>query len=455
MKLLYIDTYIPYPLNSGGSQAFFTITDYIRKQHDLSLLLYVHNSTEKKYVEELMKIWDNVTFYIYELKKQKQQEQEPTLQELPYNNMSWTDKKSCQFFEYIYHSMQRKIARRKRKYDVIIPAAPKEEDQTPSVIQSDLVRNNSTLFMGTGDLSPSFCQFVKDVSSKGFDIIQVEFYDYLPLVYLLPEETKKVFVHHEIRFVRNEIEYCLFQNPLSTDKLLLEKEKAQELASLSAFDAIVTLTDVDKDILSKYIPSEKIFSSPAITQTVTLEHKKFTPAKELIFVGSGYHFPNADAMVWFCKEVVPIMQRKGFTIPSISITGKWSNELIYGIKKICPNINFVNYVDDLQSFLNGKISIVPIRIGSGMRMKILDSIFAAAPVITTSKGCEGLPMVSGDNCLIADTAEDFANAIMKLVPDQQLQEQLATNAQSTKTGMLNDKELFNKRLSVYKTLLGI
>lgn len=449
MKLLYINTYIPYPLDSGGNQAFFTITDYIRKNHDLSLLLYVHNSKEKKHVEELMKIWDNVTFYIYEPKKQKGQ----ALQEQLYTNMSWVDRKTCQFFEYIEHSMERKIARRTRKYDVITPSLA--ETQNTSITQTDLVRNNSTLFMGTGDLTPSFCQYVKEVAANGFDIIQVEFYDYLPLVYLFPKDTKKVFIHHEIRFVRNENEIGLFNNPISTDRLLLEKEKAQELAALSAFDAIVTLTDVDKDILSKYIPSERIFASPAITQTVALEHKKFVPANDLVFVGSGNHFPNADAMVWFCKEVVPLMQKKGCIIPNIFITGEWSKKLMSGIKGLCPSANFAGYIDDLQAFLNGKISIVPVRIGSGMRMKILDSIFAATPIVTSSKGCEGLPMVNGENCLIADTAEEFADATIRLLSDNQLQERLVNNAQNSKTNMLNDKELFDKRLSVYKTLLGI
>lgn len=447
MKLLYIDTYIPYPLNNGGSQAFFTISDHVRQQHDLSVLLYVHNSREKENVEQLKKLWPNVTFYIFERDTEKQQvSNTPSLD--PNSGMSWYDRKLCKTYDFLGRSMQRKIARKRRKYD-----AGSFGGKTESIKESDIVRNNSTLFMGTIDLTPSFCNYVHEVASKGFDVVQIEFYDYLPLVYILPKEIKKVFVHHELRFVRNENEIGLYKKPLPTDRILLEQKKAEELAALNAYDAVITLTEIDKEILSHYLPEDKIFASPAITHTVTYEHKSFAPAKELVFVGNGDHFPNADGMVWFCQEVVPMLQTKGVKVPAIHITGNWNEKLKTGLKQLCPSVNFVGYVDDLQSFLNGKISIVPIRIGSGMRMKILDSVFAAAPLVTTSKGCEGLPFFDNDNCLIADTTEAFANALEKMLSDVELQQRLAIKAQNSKTNMLNEEALYDKRVSVYTTLL--
>ncbi len=447
MKLLYINTYIPYPLNSGGNQAFFMMADHVRKEHDLSLLLYVHNPKEKEYVKELQKLWDNVTFYIYE------PDEVLIKKEDSYSYMSWFDRTLCNFFDYLYHSTWRKIERREHKYKTKLLGQTKTNGASESKI--DFVRTNSTLFMtGDGDFTPSFCKYVKQIAEKNFDIIQVEFYDYLPLVYLFPQNVKKVFVHHELRFVRNNIEYQLFTKPLSTDKILLEKERSQELADLKVYDAVITLTETDKEILNKNgIPNEKLFASPAITQTVEYDYKAFKPAKELVFIGSGNHFPNADAMVWFCLEVLPILQQSGITIPTINVTGIWKEELADSIRQLCPTINFAGLVDDLQSFLNGKISIVPLRIGSGMRMKILDSAFAAAPLVTTSKGCEGLPMKNEENCLIANTAEDFAKALIRILSDEKLQERLAMNAQNSKTSMLNEKDLFEKRLSVYRTLL--
>ncbi len=446
MKILYINTYIPYPLNSGGNQAFFMMADYIRKHHDLSVLLYVHNSKEQEFIEELRKLWDNVTFYIYKDKGDTRE-----MDETSFSLMSWKDRLTCILLNSIQKSFKRKIRRKSRK--TYLKSLLSLINNDPAEAPLDFVRYNSTLYLNTEDLTPSFCDYVKNVSAQGFDIIQVEFYEYLPLVYMLPKDTKKVFVHHEIRFVRNENEYSYFTKKLSTDRLLLEKEKAEELHTLSYYDAIVTLTEIDKNILCQnHIPEEKIFVSPAITQTVEYVHKPFKPAKELIFIGSGNHFPNSDALLWFCQKVMTNLKSSNVALPVIHVTGKWHPVLASSLKKLCPSIHFTGIIEDLQTFLNGKISIVPIRIGSGMRMKILDSIFAAAPIITTSKGCEGLPMRNGENCLIADTAEDFAKAIARVLSDVGLQEKLALNAQNSKNNMINERELFEKRLSVYNSL---
>lgn len=447
MKLLYVSPYIPYPLTNGGSQAFFMMADYVRNHHDLSVLFYVHNSVDRNNVDELKKRWPNVRFYIYD-KHLGKNNIKTKLWLDPYEGMSWLDRKICQSYDFMQLSLLRKIARKKRKYDY---SSFSSRHHLGDAKHADIVRNNSTLFYsGSIDLSPIFFSYVEEVCMEGFDVIQVEFYEYLPLIYFLPQKAKKIFVHHELRFVRNENELKLFKNPQSTDLVLFEKQKSIELSQLSAYDAVVTLTTIDRDILCNYLPPEKVFVSPAITQTVSFEYKSFSPASELVFIGNGDHFPNLDGMVWLLHDVMPILLSKHIGNPKINITGRWNDKMKKGLKRLYPSIEFVGYVDDLQTFLNGKISIVPIRIGSGMRMKILDSVFAAAPIVTTSKGCEGLPVVNGENCLIADTTEEFANAVASLLSDKQLQQILAMNAQGAKTTMLDKEQLFQMRMAVYE-----
>ncbi len=437
MKLLYISAWIPYPLTSGGSQAFFMMADNVRKHHDLSVLLYVHHHEDKKHIEALKKLWPDVTFYIFDDEKEREfLANHPEFD--PYSRMSKKDAMQCKSYNYVLSSMQRKIARKRRKYDAS---------------HDDFVRSNSTLFMENVDLTSSFCSYVNDVCSQGFDIVQVEFYEYLPLVYALPQQCKKVFVHHELRFIRNEIEVQLFKNVQLSDTMLLKKKKAEELAALSAYDAVITLTDIDKDILKAYLPENKLFTSPAITQTVALEHLPFKPVKDIVFVGNGNHFPNVDGMVWFCGEIVPLLKAQGVQVPTIYATGNWDARNKKILTDLCPEVAFSGFIDDLQSFLNGKLSVVPIRIGSGMRMKLIDTACAGAPIVTTSKGCEGLPFVDGKNCLIADGAEDFAAAVARLFTDQQLQEQLAVNAQDSKSNMLDEQQLLQMRLKVYENLV--
>lgn len=437
MRLLYITPYVPYPLNNGGNQAFFTLTDLVRREHDVSVLLFIHNSKDAENVQALKKLWQNVTFYLYESERFTTH---ADLDKAIIDSMPFWDRTLCRMFTYLRQSLKRKVKRRVVKYTVSSP---------DWLLDGDLVRTRSTLFMRTDDLVPGFCSYVQKIASKGFDAVQVEFYDYLPLVFFFPEKIKKVFVHHEIRFVRNENELHLFKESFPSDILRFEKEKAQEVFYLSKFDKIVTLTEIDKEILSGYVPKEKIIVSPAITHTVEFERKEFRKATELVFTGSGAHFPNVDAMVWFCRCVVPQLRKSLPAVPKINVVGQWDDDLKRGLQAICPELHFPGYVEDLQTFLNGKLSIVPVRIGSGMRMKILDSIFAATPMVTTSKGCEGLPMVDGENCLIADDEKTFAQAVCRLMDDAELQEKLANAAQHSKTNMLDEQELFQRRLSVY------
>ena len=85
-------------------------------------------------------------------------------------------------------------------------------------------------------------------------------------------------------------------------------------------------------------------------------------------------------------------------------------------------------VEDLHTFLNGKITIVPIRIGSGMRMKILDAVWSSSPFITTSKGVEGQDFTNGIDCIIADSPQEFGKAMVMLSSDTVLQKSLSENA---------------------------
>ncbi len=434
MKLLYITPYIPWPLNCGGNQAFYMMADFIRNQHELSILVRVNNQGDRNAVEELKKKWDNVVFYVYDKKDNNHEEYD----DLP-ENVTFFDKLLFKSYDAICRSINRKKRRKWFKYS--------QKD----LENSDFVRGFSVLFDNDLTLDLSFCNYITNVSRKGFDVIQVEFYEFLPLIYLLPTDVKTIFVHHEIRFVRLENEMANFKKFLPTDTILFERKKAQELAALSLYDTVVTLTEVDRKILRKFIPEEKVFVSPAITNSLSQHYMPWKRGNDLVFVGGNNHFPNYDALVWYIREVLPLL-RKAQVVPQLFVVGNWRGSMVDKIKKNVPEVRFVGFVDDLKSFLNGKISIVPLRIGSGMRMKILDSIFAGSPIVTTSKGCEGLPMSDGEHCFITDTAEGFANSILKVVADEEIQRTFSEKSQKIDVGMLNVKKLLNRRAMVYERL---
>ena len=101
-------------------------------------------------------------------------------------------------------------------------------------------------------------------------------------------------------------------------------------------------------------------------------------------------------------------------------------------------VNFLGFVQDLNEVLNNSIMIVPILIGSGMRMKIVEAANHSCPFVTTTVGVEGLDFKNQEECFIADKPEDFANNIIKLLSDKQLQIEQAKAI----------KEKFEKKYSI-------
>ena len=95
---------------------------------------------------------------------------------------------------------------------------------------------------------------------------------------------------------------------------------------------------------------------------------------------------------------------------------------------------------------------MPIRIGSGMRMKILDGIIAHAPIITTTKGVEGLNFRNESECIISDTPQEFANSITHLLSNPDLQERLATQANKQLFAQYDQNRMLERRLNLYNKI---
>ena len=110
-------------------------------------------------------------------------------------------------------------------------------------------------------------------------------------------------------------------------------------------------------------------------------------------------------MQWFISEIIPILHKKGFRF-TLDIIGSWNS---YDLKaaEAFEEIRMTGFIPDLAAHISGSIALIPIRIGSGMRMKALDAVAAQVPIITTTKGIEGIDLRNEEECLIADSPEAF------------------------------------------------
>lgn len=148
----------------------------------------------------------------------------------------------------------------------------------------------------------------------------------------------------------------------------------------------------------------------------------------LVFVGSMDWMPNIDGILWFAKEVLPLIRRKRKDLP-VTIVGRMPPPEIEQLASSDPYLKVTGTVPDVRPFLwDAAASIVPLRIGGGTRLKIYEAMAAGTPVISTTIGAEGLDVIDGETIVLADSPEDFAKRCLDLVDDMSARERMRTFA---------------------------
>jgi glycosyltransferase involved in cell wall biosynthesis len=144
-----------------------------------------------------------------------------------------------------------------------------------------------------------------------------------------------------------------------------------------------------------------------------------------VFMGDYKYFPNTDAVLYFVREIMPLIraQRPNFRL---TLLGKEPPPRIRALGDDPDSgVDVRGLVDDTRPFLtHATLFVCPLRIGSGTRFKLLESLACGCPVVSTSLGCEGLAPVNGRHMVIADTPREFANAVLKLLADPRAAQRL-------------------------------
>lgn len=148
-------------------------------------------------------------------------------------------------------------------------------------------------------------------------------------------------------------------------------------------------------------------------------------SKRILFMGSLDFYPNIDSLFFLKEAILPRLWQSDPTI-SLVITGRQPSQAILDFAAD-PRIDVIaNPADINEVAQNCYLTIVPMRIGSGTRIKIIHSMALGLPVVSTTVGCEGLLVSNGQDILIRDTPEQFAEAVLRLMSDRQLAVRLRT-----------------------------
>lgn len=409
MKIAIISIVFPFPIDNGGSAGTHHLIEESRKNHDITFIC--PNVSDKK-KQGLQKLWPNVNI-------QTTSEHKP----------------DSVFLKAYKFSLKAK--------------------QKLSGINIDYFYPKSHLAIN--DLSkcyyPGFLELISEIfTNNEFDLIQIEFIEFAGLIHLLPKNTPKVFVHHEIRYKRLQMEYDTLPYVSLSDKFNIEVTKDTEISLLNHYDKVITLSNQDKEYLVEAgVKPDKIHTSPLpINLKREYLNQPFVFKNKLVYLGPEVHYPNLDAVHWFLENCWDEISDQNPNL-KFQIVSKWSDEF-KKIHKDKKNIEFLGFVENLSNVLEGAIMIVPLRIVSGMRMKILEGISWNAPIISTSHGAEGLPMFDNVNCLLADSNTDFIDKINSLINSNELANRLILESQKLTLNEYKAENCNAVRNKVYEQL---
>ena len=402
-NVLFILPCVPFPLNSGGNQGVFQMIKYLRDYLNIYIWFPVFHKSLLSSVDQFKKEIETETckvLYKYH----------------SFGFNKFTSRGIHRFFDKFFL-----LKDKQHQYEKYIWGQDKSYYYDLTIVE---------------DIN-------RIIAEHNIKLVNIEFMPVIKLVNAIPNGVKKLFIHHELQFVKFErFQQSVVQDAYNT--FLLKLRKQEEITSLNAYDHVVTLTGIDKELLTQNGVKCKISVSPLFIPS----EKGFPDFKlstnELVFVGGAKHIPNAEGLNWFIKEVHPILVNK---IPNyhLYVVGSGWND-----KSAITNIIYQGFIKDLTAFLPGKVMIVPLLTGSGMRMKILESVNNSIPFVSTTVGAEGMGFFDGNNCFIKDDPSEFADAIMRLLRDEFLQKQFVISAREHYEKNFSRNALGNKRLEIIK-----
>jgi polysaccharide biosynthesis protein PslH len=242
-------------------------------------------------------------------------------------------------------------------------------------------------------------------------------------------------LYREYPAIFDEVEVGVFADKVDQAKSLLSKTRHKLTVLkmswylrniLSHFRMCTVVSEPERNLIKRMVPDYA--SMEIIPNGINLADyigvkEELKPAS-LTFCGSFHYRPNYDAMLWFVKNVFPII-REAVPEASLTITGDHGNLPFPKME----GVKLRGFVEDVHPIVASSwVNLAPIHMGGGTRIKILEAMALRSPVVATTKGAEGLEIKDGEHLLMADTPADYAEAVISLIKEPELRHRITDNA---------------------------
>lgn len=365
MKILHLFPYIPAPPTFGGAIRIYHILRHLSKNHDVTVAGFGNFGNNKAFFKAFPDLQGNTHF--------------------------------------ISNPWRLKFRKLFQLYSLIS------------------AKNYWHLAVATNEMQRQLDQLV---TQQDFDVVQAEF----PTMgyFDIKSNALKVLDAHNVEYDNFRRMTKLKGNPIRQYYYQREYEKLydEELRVCRKQDAIFTTSERDKRLFDKDIPEVPKFVIP---NGVEIDY--FYPSDQkpephsLVFVGSIGYVPNHDGVIFFLDKILPLIRKQ---IPDIKvyIVGKDPPKEIR--QKAGENVIITGFVEDVRPYVwKSSVYIVPLRMGGGTRLKVLEALAMRKPLVTTSIGCEGIDLTHKEQALIVDEPEKFSESVVQLLKDKKLRHKLS------------------------------
>jgi len=305
-------------------------------------------------------------------------------------------------------------------------------------------------------ISAEFHKKVKELlNDQSFDIVQIETLFMSPYIKTIRENSKA-----KIILRAHNIEHLIwkrvaenYNNPLKKFYVghLARTLELYERQIVKDYDGIVPITAKDA-LFFKSMTDKPIMPLPFGVDTTKIKSStEPKPELALFHIGSMNWIPNEEGIKWFIDDVWPLVEKK---LPEVKLylAGREMPQWLLKLKR--KNIIVVGEVNDAHEFIRSKaISIAPLFSGSGIRIKIIESMALGKAVISTSIGAEGINVQNEKNILIANNALEFFEAIKILFQNEQMGEDIGKQAQQLIEQEHNTKKIISQLEVFYRQIL--
>lgn len=266
---------------------------------------------------------------------------------------------------------------------------------------------------------------------RRFDVVQVE---YTHMAHYLPAPCPgllRVLVEHDITFVAQARARAMAGSRLRRLALWYDglRTLRHEIRAVESADLVLTMSDDDRDVLARFVDPEPIVTIPngvSCRDFPQREDGTEEPAT-ILFVGFFRHEPNVEAVMWFAREVLPLVRER---VPDaiFRVVGAYPPLALAALAEQDPRIEITGMVPETAvHYRRATVFVAPILRGSGTRLKILEAMASGCPVVSTTIGAEGLG-ASASEIVIGDDARTFADGVCALLSDPARRHAMAREA---------------------------